>query len=187
MKKMSQHLSSSERFPYSWKEYVLKFVWRIVWLSIWRICWHRVYILRSCILKCFGAKVSIKSMYYGSTWIEFPWKFSCGRFSTIGPRVHIYNLGYVSIGENTVVSQDVYLCAGTHLYNYPAMPLLKETIEIGASVWICAGAFIGPGVTVGEGAIVGARGVAMSDVPPWTIVAGNPARKIKKREMAFSD
>jgi putative colanic acid biosynthesis acetyltransferase WcaF len=180
-------LVSSERFPYPWKDYILRAVWRLIWLTVWRVCWHRIYFLRPFILKCFGAKVSFKSMFFGSTWIEFPWKFTCSEYSAIGPRVHIYNLGHISIGDNTVISQDAYLCAGTHKYSDPKMPLLKETIDIGASVWICAGAFIGPGVTVGEGAIVGARGVAMNDVPSWTIVAGNPARTIKKRKMTLSD
>ncbi|WP_431137886.1 hypothetical protein [Psychroserpens mesophilus] len=52
---------------------------------------------------------------------------------------------------------------------------------MGNSVWICAGAFIGPGVTIGEGAVVGARAVVTSNGEPWTVVAGNPAILIKKR------
>ncbi len=184
---MKQTLNYCQQFPYPRKDYILRMIWRLIWFSVWRICWHRVNFLRPLILKCFGAKVPLNSMFFGSTWIEFPWNLTCGEYSAIGPRVHIYNLGRVSIGDNTVISQDAYLCAGTHNYNDPKMPLIKEPIIIGGSVWICAGSFIGPGVTISEGAIVGARGVAMNDVPPWTIVAGNPARPIKKRKITFSE
>ncbi len=75
----------------------------------------------------------------------------------------------------------MHLCAGTHDYADPSMPLLKPPITVGDQAWVCADAYIGPGVTIGEGAVVGARAVIVKDVPPWTIVAGNPARPIKKR------
>ena len=61
------------------------------------------------------------------------------------------------------------------------LPLLTPPIRVDDQAWICADAFVGPGVTIGEGAIVGARGVAVKDVGPWDIVAGNPARFVKKR------
>ncbi len=102
----------------------------------------------------------------------------------LGDHVHVYNLGPITIGDHTVISQDVYLCAGTHDYTQPDLPLVRPSITIGSGVWICAGAFIGPGVTIGDNAIVGARAVVTKDVPPGMIVAGNPARVIKVRPMA---
>ena len=80
------------------------------------------------------------------------------------------------------VSQEAYLCAGTHDYTDPHMPLVALPIHIGSEAWVCARAFLGPGVTIGEGAIVAACGVVTKDVPAWTIVGGNPARFIKRRE-----
>ncbi|MCA9289945.1 MAG: hypothetical protein KDA25_02385 [Phycisphaerales bacterium] len=115
--------------------------------------------------------------------IWHPWLFSIGRCSLLSDHVVVYNLGEVVVGAHTVVSQDVYLCAGTHDYTRPDMPLLRPTITIGSGVWICAGAFIGPGVTIGDNAIVGARAVVMRDVPPGMIVAGNPARVVSARPM----
>jgi putative colanic acid biosynthesis acetyltransferase WcaF len=95
----------------------------------------------------------------------------------------IYNLGPITIGEQVTVSQQAHLCAGTHDHTDPAMPLLKPPITIEDQAWICADAFVGPHVTVGEGAVVGARAVAVKDVPEWTIVGGNPARKIGQRKL----
>ena len=64
------------------------------------------------------------------------------------------------------------------------MPLLKLPISIGDDAWICADAFVGPGVEVGPGAIVGARAVVVKNVEAWSIVAGNPARKVGKRTLS---
>ena len=63
------------------------------------------------------------------------------------------------------------------------LPLLRPPINIGSGVWIAAGAFICPNVTIGDNALVAARAVVTSDVPAAMIVAGNPARVIKPREM----
>ena len=66
-------------------------------------------------------------------------------------------------------------------------PLLKPPIHIVDQVWVCTDAFVGPGITVGEGAIVGARAVALKDVAAWSIVVGNPARPVKKRVINEDD
>ncbi len=63
------------------------------------------------------------------------------------------------------------------------MPLVKAPVQVADMAWVCADAFVGPGVTIGEGAIVGARGVVVKDVSPWSIVAGNPTRKIGDRKL----
>jgi putative colanic acid biosynthesis acetyltransferase WcaF len=61
------------------------------------------------------------------------------------------------------------------------MRLITAPITIGAGAWVCADVFVAPGVTIGEGAVAAARSVVVKDVEPWTIVAGNPARVVKKR------
>jgi len=62
------------------------------------------------------------------------------------------------------------------------MPLTTAPILIGEGVWIAADVFVGPGVAIGNGAVIGARSSAFTNIEPWTVVAGNPARVIKKRE-----
>ena len=134
---------------------------------------------RRFVLRCFGATVGKNVNTYPSTRIYFPWNLTVGDWSAIGEDVLIYNLGPVTLGEKVTVSHRAHLCAGTHDYTQPDLPLLKPPIEIKNQAWICADAFVGPGVTVGEGAVVGARAVVMKDVTPWMVVAGNPARVIR--------
>jgi putative colanic acid biosynthesis acetyltransferase WcaF len=138
---------------------------------------------RRFLLRCFGAKLGSNVNTYPSTRIYFPWNLNVGKWSAIGEEVFIYNLGKVTLGEKVTISHRAQLCAGTHDYTQPDLPLLKPPVAIHDQAWICADAFVGPGVTVGEGAIVGARAVVMKNVEPWTIVAGNPAKPIKKRLM----
>lgn len=134
-------------------------------------------------LRLFGATIGKQVHVYPSAHIYYPWNLTVGDWSSIGEWALIYNLGNVTIGSQTTISQRVHVCAGTHDYHDPSMPLIKPPIEIGNQVWICADSFIGPGITVSEGAVVGARSVAVKNVAPWTVVAGNPARLIRNRPL----
>jgi putative colanic acid biosynthesis acetyltransferase WcaF len=140
--------------------------------------WRRV------LLRWFGARIGRDAHVYPSARIYLPWNLTLGDQASIGEWALIYNLGPVSIGERATISHRAHLCAGTHDYRDPTLPLLRLPIEIGAQAWICADAFVGPGRRVGEGAIVGAAAVVVQDVAPWQIVAGNPARVIKARVLS---
>lgn len=159
---------------------------RVLWAFVFplfrfspRICFG----WRSFLLRLFGARVGRETNIYNSATIYMPWNLEIGDQSGIGEHALIYNLGRITIGNRAGVSQRAHLCAGTHDFTDPAMPLLKPPIFIKDQAWVCADAFVGPGVTVGEGAIVGARAVVAKDVAPWVIVAGNPAKVIKARIM----
>lgn len=106
-----------------------------------------------------------------------------GENSAIGESALIYNLAPMAIGDRATISQRAHLCGGSHDYTDPTMPLIKSPIHIAKDAWVCADAFVGPGVTVGVGAVIGARAVVTKDVLPWTVVAGNPAREIRKRQL----
>jgi putative colanic acid biosynthesis acetyltransferase WcaF len=179
------NLLDCEPWPYRPREYAARVLWLFVWATVWRLCFWR-WPLRAAILRVFGAKVG-RSAFAGSVRIEMPWLLKVGSAVAVSQRAHLYNLGGVEIGDHTVISQDVYICGGTHDYTDPTYPLLRRKIVIGNYVWIAAGAFIGPGVTIGEGAVIGARAVVVKDVEPWTVVAGNPARFIKNRRMKHAD
>jgi putative colanic acid biosynthesis acetyltransferase WcaF len=87
----------------------------------------------------------------------------------------------ISMGRYALASQGAHLCAGTHDIGDPNFQLRARPIVIGERAWIAADAFVGPGVTVGDGAVLGARAVAFSDLPPWSVSVGNPARFLKMR------
>jgi putative colanic acid biosynthesis acetyltransferase WcaF len=157
---------------------------RVIWLFVtplFRFSPRMFFGWRNGLLRLLGAKIGSNVHIYNSATIYFPWNLDIGDWSAIGEYAYIYNLGQVRIGTHVTISQRAHLCAGTHDYTHPALPLLKPPITIEDQAWICADAFVGPGVTVGEGAVVGARAVVVKDVKPWEIVAGNPARFIKMR------
>ena len=136
---------------------------------------------RRFVLRLFGATVGQNVHVHNSTRVTMPWNLTLGDWAAVGEDVLLYNLGLITIGERATVSHRAHLCAGTHDYRDPALPLLKPPVTVGPQAWVCAEAFVGPGVTVGEGAVVGAAAVAMRDVPPWTVVSGNPAVHVTDR------
>lgn len=148
-----------------------------------RICFR----WRCFLLRLFGAKVGCRTNIYSSANIYMPWNLVIGDDSSIGEWVLVYNLGLVTIGNRTTISQRAHLCGGTHDFSNPSLPLQKLPITINNEAWVCADAFVGPGVEVGTGAIVGARAVVTKDVPNWSIVIGNPAQILKKREIINPD
>jgi putative colanic acid biosynthesis acetyltransferase WcaF len=168
---------------YPWRELVLRVLWMVIGKPLFWISPRPLFAWRRFWLRCFGASIGKGVNIYPSATIYFPWKLMVGDWSAIGESAMIYNLGPITIGEQVTISQRAHLCAGTHDHTDPAMPLLKPPITVHDQAWICADAFVGPNITVGEGAIVGARAVAVKDVDPWTIVGGNPARSIGTRTL----
>lgn len=136
---------------------------------------------RRWLLRRFGARIGRHAHIYGKVRIWAPWNLEVGEYSGIGNGVTLYCQGKIVIGRRVVISQGAHLCGGTHDYTDPGFRLVPRDIIIGDDVWIAAEAFVHPGVTVGDGAILGARGVAVKSLEPWTIYAGNPARAVKRR------
>lgn len=160
---------------------------RVAWAFgriLFRLVPRPVYAPRRFILRCFGAKIGRKVNIANTANIFFPWNLEIGDWSAIGERAIIYNLGEITIGAQVTISQGAHLCAGSHDFRDPAMPLIRPPIRIGDQAWVCADAFVGPGVRVGKGAVVGARAVVMRDVEGWNVVAGNPAVVVKERKMS---
>lgn len=178
-----QRLDTTAKYPYPFGEYVRKFCWFTVRNCIFRWIPSRMPRIRPMILRLFGATIAQHVNISPSVRVRHPWLLTIGRHSAIGDNVEVYNLGPITIGEHTVVSQNAHLCAGTHDYTKPDLPLIRASITVGSGVWICADAFIGPDVTVGDNALVAARAVVTKDVPANVIVGGNPATVIKERPM----
>jgi len=136
---------------------------------------------RCFLLRVFGARVGRHVCIAPSAHVFIPWNLEIGDWSSVGFQALLYNLGPLTIGRRVTISQRAHLCGGTHDFRDPTMPLIKSAISIGDECWICADAFVGPGVAVGEGAVLAARAVVVKQVEPRTIVGGNPARIINKR------
>lgn len=136
---------------------------------------------RRLLLRIFGATVGWEARVHPTVLITMPWNLTLGDYAAVGDRAILYALGPISIGASATISQNAHICAGSHDYRRPNMPLLKLPISIGNGAWICADAFVGPGVDVGVLAIVGARAVVTKNVTSNTIVAGNPAKQIGVR------
>jgi len=178
-----QQLDTCKGYPYRLSEYARRWAWEWVQRVLIGFSPRRAYRWRRFWLRLFGATLGQAGAIRPDTRIIHPWLLSIGRYSILSDGVTVYNLGHVTIGDHTVVSQDVYICAGTHDYTKPDMPLLRPEITIGHGIWIGAGAFIGPGVNVGNNSVIGARAVVVKDVPAGMVVAGNPARIVKPRDM----
>lgn len=169
--------------PYSRNEYLARLAWNVVQATLFRYSPSRAHGFRRWLLKLFGAKIGPKSFVRREAKVFHPWLLEIGEWSAVAQGVTLYNLGPLKIGDHTVLSQDVYVCGGSHDYTRSDLPLIRPTNIIGSGVWIAAGAFIGPGTTVGDNSVVAARAVVVKDVPAGMVVGGNPAKVIKPRPM----
>lgn len=134
------------------------------------------------LLRCFGAKLHAKSHVYSSVKIWAPWNLQMDEYAALAAGVNVYNTGMIKIGAHTTVSQGAYLCPGSHDFNDPKFPMVCAPLTIEDQVWIATEAFVGGmGITIKQGAVVGARACVFRDVEQWTIVGGNPAKFIKNR------
>jgi len=182
-RRIFQQLDTSADFPYSFSEYARKALWMAVHALLIRFGpprspgWYRFW------LGLFGAKLAPTCKLRPSVKVRHPWLLEIGEHSVLGDDVEVYNLGPIRIGEHTVISQNTHLCNGSHDYRDPSLPLVRPKMEIGSGVWICADAFIGPGVSIGDNTLIGARSVVMRDVPPGVIAAGNLAQVVRDRPM----
>ena len=158
-----------------------RLAWAICWTLLARWTPTPAKPWRRFLLRSFGATMGEGSDVRPSASVWNPRNLVMGRHSTIGGGAHCYSMGPIVLGDHVVISQRAHLCAGTHETDTAAMQLQARPIRIGSHAWIAAEAFVGPGVTVGEGAVLGARGVATRDIAPWGIYAGNPATRLRDR------
>lgn len=175
--------SNRSAVKYSRKELFLRVLWAVGKL-FFRFSPRPCFRFRRMLLRALGAKVGRRVNIYPSALIYYPWNLDMGDDAAIGEWALVYNLGPVRIGSRATISQRVHLCAGTHDYHDAARPLLKPPIAVGDDVWVCADAFVGPDVSIGDGAIVGACAVVVKNIEKNTIVAGNPAKQINMRDAA---
>ncbi|MDE1190772.1 MAG: hypothetical protein PW786_01300 [Arachidicoccus sp.] len=162
---------------------IKRFIWQIVSFLLFRPfalpIFHK---WRIFLLRCFGAVIGKGCIVHASAYIPAPWNLIIGEKTAIGPEVKLH-IGKTILGNKVTISQRSYLCSATHEINSINTPFAAGTIIVKDFAWVAAEAFIMSNITIGEGAIVGARAAVFKNVEPWTVVGGNPAKFIKKREV----
>lgn len=157
-------------------------LWLIVWAALFRPSPPPLHAWRRWLLTLCGARVGRGAHVYPSARIRAPWNLTLGAGSCLAAGVECYNVDRIELEDAAIVSQRAFLCAASHDYQRRDFALVAAPIVIARGAWVAAEAFIGPGVRIGEGAVVAARAVVSRDVEPWSCVAGNPARVVGRRE-----
>lgn len=159
---------------------------RILWTLTWTIGaswlprslgsgWKRF------LLRLFGAKIAPTAIVYSSAKVYYPANLIMDSYACLASDVDCYNVALIHIGEFATVSQGAMLCTASHDITSPTHDLITAPISIEKQSWIGAGAFVGMGIIVHEGAVVGAMAAVFKNVDAWTVVGGNPAKFIKNR------
>lgn len=174
------------RTPYSTANKLRRLVWAAAWACLARpfprsmaMGWKRR------LLRLFGADIAPTAMVYATVRVFQPWMLTMRDYVCLAEGVDCYNAAPVTIGRNATVSQRAFLCTAGHDITDPHHRQTEAPITIADRAWVCAEAFVGQGVTVGEGAVCAARAVVIKDVEPWTVVGGNPAKYLKMRKLIY--
>lgn len=166
---------------------ILRGLWGVVWLLFFRPSPRPFHAWRRLLLRLFGAQLGKHVNIHAGVKVWAPWMLTIGNHVGIASGVSLYNMAPIEIGDSCVVSQGAHLCGGSHDIDSPNFQLFAKPIILEKNVWVCAEAFIGPGVRVAEGCVLGARAVVVKSIAdPWTVWAGNPAlikRMRKRREV----
>jgi putative colanic acid biosynthesis acetyltransferase WcaF len=167
----------------SWRNRLGRFAWHMVWLVAFRFsptplfCWRRL------LLRMFGAHLAPTAVVYPTARIWAPWHLTMHHHACLGPEVDCFCVAPVVIDTDAIVSMRSFLCTASHDIRRHGRPLVTAPIHVGRGGFVFAEAFIGMGVTIGEGAVVAARAVVVRDVAAFDVVAGNPARRVGGRVM----
>ncbi|UCG34862.1 MAG: WcaF family extracellular polysaccharide biosynthesis acetyltransferase [Candidatus Omnitrophota bacterium] len=178
-----QNTDAYTQASFSLKNRLLRLIWNIVYVVLFKFSPPPLRIWRSFLLRCFGAKIGKRCHVYPKAKIWAPWNLAMDDYACIADDVICYSMAKITLGKKVVISQGTFLCAGSHDYQDPHFRLFAKPIKIEANVWVAAQAFVTPGVTIGEGAVIGARSVVTEDMPAWMVCVGNPCKPIKTREL----
>lgn len=169
--------------PYAQGEVLRRWLWLLVQSTLFRWSPRPLHGFRARLLRIFGADISEPGqvVIFPTAKVTFPWRLTLAPRSMVGPGVVLYNLGNIRIGYGANLSQNCHLCAGTHDYTRWDMPLVTKPIVLGPNAWLGADVFVGPGVTIGELAVIGARSVVVRDQPARMVCTGHPCQPVKPR------
>ena len=156
-------------------------LWWLVQATLFRGSPQVCYGFRRWLLRRFGAQIGKGVIVRPSATLTYPWRIRIGDHSWIGDDVVIYSFAEITIGNDVVISQKSYLCAGTHDYRSQDFSIQALPIVIEDQAWVAADVFVAPGVTVGKGAVVGSRSSVFTNLPSMMVCIGSPARPVRPR------
>ena len=179
-------LSTSERVPrtlvvLSAGNKLARLLWAVVYVLLYRPSPRPLHGWRRLLLRLFGARIGAGVHPYPRARIWAPWNLVMEPGSGLADDVDCYSVALIHIGREATVSQYSYLCTASHDPDVPGLPLVAAPIRIGDRAWVGADAFAAPGVSIAEGAAVGARPTGLNKVAAGEIVGGTPARFIRRR------
>ena len=173
--------------PHSLANKLSRVAWAWAYVLLFRWTPRPCHAWRNLLLRLFGADLHPTARVYPKAIIWCPANLKMGAHACIADKVDVYNVGGVTIGKHALVSQYTYLCGATHDHEHVDFPLVPKPIVIGERAWIAADVFVAAGITIGEGAVVGARSDVFKDLPAWQVCLGSPARPVKPRMLSASD
>ncbi|MBD2580603.1 hormogonium polysaccharide biosynthesis acetyltransferase HpsU [Oscillatoria sp. FACHB-1406] len=158
-------------------------LWWLVQAVVFPLTLHNTHGIRCALLRRFGAKIGTGVVIRPTARFTYPWKVEIGDYSWIGDDVVLYSLDRIAIGSHCVISQECYLCTGSHDFESRSFPLKTAPIAVGNGAWVASDCFIAPGVTIGANSVIGARSTVLKDIPPEQVAWGNPCRPHRDRQM----
>lgn len=156
-------------------------LWWVVQATLFACSPQFMYSWRNFLLRLFGAQIGENVIIRPTVRVTYPWKLTVGDFAWIGDHAELYTLGNITIGKNAVVSQKCYLCTGSHDFQSEGFDIFQKPIVVEDEAWVAADVYIAPGLTIGKGAVIGARSSVFSNMPEGMICIGSPAKPIKPR------
>ncbi len=135
------------------------------------------------LLKLFGAKIGKGVVIKPAVNIKYPWRLSIGNYSWLGENVWIDNLEDVAIADNCCLSQGAMLLTGNHNYKKTTFDLMTKGIILESGVWIGAYSIVAPGVCCKSHSVLAVNSVAVADLASYSIYQGNPAKKVRDRQI----
>lgn len=158
-------------------------LWWLVQAVVFPLTLHAHHAPRRALLRIFGARIGKDVAIRPSARFYYPWKIKIGDYSWIGSGVEFYSLGQIRIGNHCVISQNTYLCTGSHDVSDRAFGLQVAPVNLENGVWVAANCFVGPGVTIGANTVVGACSSVFRDLPAQSICLGNPCKPYQNRSL----
>lgn len=180
---MNTEFNPVQTSPYGVGYKIKSRLWGFVNATLFRFTPWFMRRTRVALLKLFGAHVEWDCSISAAAKIVDPWNLMMGHLSSIDEDCCLRCRNKITIGEKTCISRGVDMLTGSHNVMSPNFEMVSAPITIGSNVWIATKAMIGKGVTIGDGAVIASYSNVIKDVESFSIMGGNPAKFIKRREI----